>query len=106
MIKCPKCGHAFPESQAKQGAFELFHVLRDQYAQAQGMNKVEAKDSLCVLFGVSVECEKGFKPPKWPGVFVRLWGRLFFRKSTLAYTEAEMSHLIEATQEAIFGGTN
>jgi hypothetical protein len=101
MVECPKCHHRFPESVAKKDAFELFHVLRDQYAEAQGMNKVEAKDILCVQFGVSIECEKGFKPPSWPGVFCRLWGRLFFRKSTLAYTKDEMSKLIEATQEVI-----
>jgi hypothetical protein len=106
MVTCPFCKKSFPDSVAKQSMFELFHVLRDQYAQAQGLNKVEAKDSLCVLFGVSVECEKGFKPPKWPGVFVRLWGRLFFRKSTLSYSQEEMSHLIESTQEAIYGGIN
>jgi hypothetical protein len=103
MLECPKCHHRFPEAQAKQEAFELFHALRDEYSVAQGMQKPEAKDTLCVMYGVSMECEKGFQPPKWPGVFCRLWGRLYFRKSTLAYTPKEMSHLIDGAQEAIHG---
>ena len=94
MIVCPKCKHAFPESTSSREAFELFHALRDDYAVAQGLNKVEAKDTLCVLYGVSLEYGDDFEPPKWPGVFCQLWGRRFFRKSTLAYTPKQMSHLI------------
>ena len=102
MIECPRCHHKFPEALAKQDAFELFHALRDEYAAAQGLGKVEAKDTLCVQFGVSLEYGDDFVPPAWPGVFCKLWGRRFFRKSTLAYTPAEMSKLIEGTSEAIY----
>ena len=101
MITCPKCGHSFPENPASREAFELFHALRDEYAVAQGMNKVEAKDTLCVMFGVSLEYGDDFTPPKWPGVFCGLWGRKFFRKSTLAYTPKEMGHLIDGAQESV-----
>jgi hypothetical protein len=102
MITCPACGHSFPENTASREAFEMFHALRDQYADAQGMNKVDAKDTLCVLFGVAQEYEEPWNPPRWPGVFCRLWGRLFFRKSTLAYTRDEMTKLIDSTQEAVY----
>jgi hypothetical protein len=101
VITCPFCKRSFPEALAKQDAFELFHALRDEYAEAQGMHKVEAKDTLCVLWGVSREYGDYFVPPKWPGVFCALWGRRFFRKSTLAYTPREMSKLIEGTEESI-----
>jgi hypothetical protein len=104
VIICPKCSHRFPEAVAKQAPFEYFHVLVDQYAIAQGLNKVEAKDSLCVLFGISKEYEEPWEPPKYPGVFCRLWGRMFFRKSTLAYSPNEMSRMIQSTQEAIHTG--
>jgi hypothetical protein len=104
MVTCPFCKKSFPEAQVKQEAFSYFHVLVDQYAIAQGLSKVEAKDSLCVLFGISKEYEEPWEPPKYPGVFARLWGRLFFRKSTLAYTKDEMSRLIEASEEAIHTG--
>ena len=52
-VVCPRCHFRFPLEAASQGAFELFHVLRDQYAEAQGLSKIEAKDTLCILFGVS-----------------------------------------------------
>lgn len=101
MITCPRCKHRFIENTSSQQAFELFHALRDEYAKAQGMNMVTAKDTLCVMFGVSLEYGDDFNPPKWPGVFCELWDRRFFRKSTLAYTPKEMAHLIESTEEAI-----
>ena len=97
MIVCPRCAYAFPEALAKREAFEAFHAIRDEYAAAQGMNKVEAKDTLCVMYGVSLEYGDDFEPPRWPGIFCRLWGRLFYRKSTLAYTPAEMHRLIEGS---------
>jgi len=102
-VVCPRCHFRFPLEAASQGAFELFHVLRDQYAEAQGLTKIEAKDTLCILFGVSEEVGDDFlaKLPKWPGVFCEVWGRRFFRKSTLAYTKDEMTKLIEASQEAV-----
>jgi hypothetical protein len=102
MIECPKCHHRFPENTASREAFELFHAIRDEYARAQGLSMVEAKDVLCVSFGVSLEYGDDFAPPKWPGVFCEVWGRRFFRKSTLAYTKAEMSRLIESSQEAVY----
>ena len=102
MITCPRCHHRFPENTASREAFELFHVLRDQYAEAQGLSKIEAKDTLCVSFGVSLEYGDDFTPPGWPGIFCEVWGRRFFRKSTLAYSRDEMMKLIEASQEAIY----
>lgn len=99
MTTCPRCG--YHEGSASQQAFELFHALRDEYAAAQGLNKVEAKDTLCVLYGVSVEYGEPWEPPKWPGVFCTLWGRRFFRKSTMFYSKDEMARLIESSQEAI-----
>jgi hypothetical protein len=104
MITCPRCKHSFPENMASRQAFEMFHALMNQYAVAQGLNKVDAKDTLCVAFGISMEYGDDFQPPKWPGVFCRpkAWqGRVFFRKSTLAYTPKQMSDLIDATQEAV-----
>jgi hypothetical protein len=101
MVVCPRCHHAFPENTSSREAFELFHAIRDEYAMAQGLNKVDAKDTLCVSFGVSLEYGDDFTPPKWPGIFCTLWGRKFFRKSTLAYTREEMSRLIESSQEAV-----
>ena len=105
MIECPRCHYQFPEALAKREAFEAFHAIRDEYAAAQGMNKVEAKDTLCVMYGVSEEVGDSFLAnlPKWPGVFCKLWGRVFYRKSTLAYTPAEMHRLIEGSAEAAGG---
>ncbi len=99
MDTCPRCG--YKEGSASQQAFELFHALRDEYAAAQGLNKVEAKDTLCILFGVSVEYHGQPDLPKWPMVPCTLWGRKFLRKSTMFYTKDEMTWLIESTQEAI-----
>jgi hypothetical protein len=104
MIECPKCGHRFPESLAKRSSFEMFHALRDEYARAQGIGMVEAKDTLCVMFGVSLEYDDDFQTPKWTGRFCELWGRKFFRKSTLEYTKEEMHTLIMFSEEAIHGG--
>lgn len=105
MITCPRCSHRFPENTSSRQAFELFHALMNEYARVNGLNRVDAKDTLCVLYGVSVEFEgKEWTPPKWPGVFCRptcYQGRVFFRKSTLAYTPKQMHDLIEATQEAV-----
>lgn len=107
MVTCPKCGHKFPENIASQQAFELFHALRDEYAEAQGLKKPEAKDILCVSFGVALDIEdESFWEhlPPWPGVFCEVWGKKYFRKSTLAYTKDEMSKLINSSQEAVGGG--
>jgi hypothetical protein len=101
MESCPRCGYR-PDS-ASEDAFKLFHALRDEYATAQGMSKIEAKDQLCVMFGISVEYEGQADLPKWPMVACRVWGRKHLRKSTTAYTKDEMARLIEASQEAIHG---
>ena len=104
MVTCPRCKHHFvPAKDVRtEDAFELFHVYRDAYARARGVNNVVAKNELCVHFGPSLEYEPGkFKPPRWPGLFVEVDGWIHFRKSTLAYTKAEMMHLIEATIGAI-----
>jgi hypothetical protein len=105
MIECPFCHSKFPEAIAAREAFEAFHAIRDEYAVAQGLTKVDAKDTLCVMYGVSEEVGDDFlsKLPKWPGVFCRplaFRGRIFYRKSTLAYSPAEMHQLIEASAEA------
>ena len=102
-VECPRCHFRFPLEAASRGAFKLFHALRDEYAHAQAMNLIEAKDTLCVMFGVSVEIGDDFlsKLPPWPGVFCEVWGRRFFRKSTLAYSKDEMTKLIEGSQEAV-----
>jgi hypothetical protein len=95
---CPRCG--YKEGSASQQAFELFHALRDEYAAAQGLNKVEAKDTLCILFGVSIEDEGQLDIPRdW--IACALWGRRYLRKSTTLYTKDEMNKLITASQEAI-----
>jgi hypothetical protein len=66
------------------------------------MNNVDAKNLLCVLYGVAIEYEPGkFLPPKWPGLFVEVNDWIHFRKSTLAYTKDEMAHLIDGTVLAI-----
>lgn len=104
MVTCPRCKHRFPLEQASQNAFELFHVVRDAYAKATGHNNVYAKDELCVMYGVSMEVGDDFlsKLPKWPGVFCELWGRKFFRKSTLAMSKEEMNELIGKSYEAVY----
>lgn len=101
MVTCPKCGHRFPLAQATRDAFELFHVIRDSYARVNGYTKGYAKDELCVLFGMSVEYKEPWTPPKWPGVFCELWGKPYFRKSTLAYTKEEMTQLIDGATGAV-----
>ena len=80
MIVCPKCKHAFPESTSSREAFELFHALRDDYAVAQGLNKVEAKDTLCVLYGVSLEYGDDFEPPKCLACSAKSGGGAFSEK--------------------------
>ena len=102
MVTCPRCKHRFPLAQATQDAFEMFHVVRDAYAKVNNYDKQFAKNELCVLFGVSVECEPGWKYPDWPGMFVNLWGKEYFRKSTLAYTKLEMTQLIEGATGALY----
>ena len=104
MVRCPRCGHNFVPSQdvRSESSFELFHVLRDIYARARGINNIDAKNELCVKYGVAVEYEPGkFVPPKWPGLFVEVNEWIHFRKSTLAYTKEEMAHLIDGTTLAI-----
>lgn len=98
---CPRCG--FRPDSASGEAFRLFHALVDEYAAAQEMSRHEAKDTLCVLYGVAVEYEDGMVFPKWPMVGCTLWGRRFLRKSTTAYDKEEMARLIERSQEAIHG---
>jgi len=102
--KCPRCGHVWSDgAKRSDDQFKLFHALCNEYARAQGMDQVTAKDTLCVLYGVSEEIGDDFlsKFPKWPGVKCELWGRRFFRKSTLFYTKEEMSGLINGASEAI-----
>ncbi len=104
MITCPRCHFHFVPSPAvrSEDAFSLFHVYRDAYARARGKNNVDAKNELCVKYGVAIEYEPGvFRPPSWPGLFVEVDGWIHFRKSTLAYTKDEMHDLIEATMVAI-----
>jgi len=104
MVVCPRCRHHFVPSPVvrSEDAFELFHVYRDAYAKARGISNVVAKNELCVHFGVALEYEPGtFKPPRWPGLFVEVDKWIHFRKSTLAYTKAEMADLIGRTEVAI-----
>lgn len=104
MIRCPRCGHNFVPSHdvRSEDSFELFHVYRDTYARARGIDNVTAKNELCVKYGIALEYEPGkFLPPKWPGLFVEVDGWIHFRKSTLAYTKSEMAALIDATALAI-----
>jgi hypothetical protein len=104
MVHCPRCGHNFVPAKdiRTESSFELFHVYRDAYAKARGISNVAAKNELCVHFGVALEYEPGtFKPPRWPGLFVEVDKWIHFRKSTLAYTKAEMADLISRTEVAI-----
>lgn len=104
MITCPRCHFHFVPSPAvrSEDSFELFHVYRDAYARARGINNIDAKNELCVKYGVAIEYEPGkFVPPKWPGLFVEVDDWIHFRKSTLAYTKEEMARLIDATALAI-----
>lgn len=104
MIKCPLGGYCYKSrTEARsEDSFELFHVYRDTYARARGIDNVTAKNELCVKYGVAIEYEPGkFIPPKWPGLFVQVDDWWHFRKSTLAYTKAEMAALIDATALAI-----
>ncbi len=110
MVRCPRCGHNFVPSPGarSESAFELFHVYRDEYSRLSGLSPVNAKNWLCVHYGVAIEYEPGkFVPPKWPGLFVEVDDWIHFRKSTLAYSKKEMAHLIDGTAQAICeaGGT-
>jgi hypothetical protein len=97
VVKCPWCGKRFePHTDiASMDSFELFHVIRDEYSKATGMNLVDAKDTLCLKGGISIVFHPDFTPPKWPGCFVEYRDEIYFRKSTLAYTKPEMAQLIE-----------
>jgi len=100
VTRCPRCGHHFVPARdlRSDSSFNLFHVYRDAFAKHQGWSNVYAKNWLCVHYGVAVEYEPGtFKPPKWPGVFCEVDDWVHFRKSTLAYTRAEMTDLIART---------
>ena len=100
-MKCPHCGKAFTPALASNDAFELFHVIRDQYADKKGMDKIEAKNELCLRFGIYIEYRDTFKPPEWPGVFIDYHGEIYFRKSTLAYTKREMMELVDKASMAL-----
>lgn len=104
MIKCPLGGYCY-KSRAElrsEDSFELFHVYRDEYSRLSGLSPVDAKNWLCVHYGVALEYEPGkFVPPKWPGLFVEVDEWIHFRKSTLAYNKKEMAHLIDGTAQAI-----
>ena len=102
--KCPSCGFVWTDgAKRSEEQFRLFHALVHEYSIAQGMDMVTAKDTLCILYGVSLEIGDDFlaKFPPWPGVKCELWGRKFFRKSTLIYRKKEMTALIEGATEAI-----
>jgi len=104
MIHCPLGGYCYKSrtETRSEDAFELFHVYRDAFARCKNWSNVYAKNWLCVHYGVALEYEPGtFKPPKWPGVFVEVDEWIHYRKSTLAYTETEMAHLIDGTTQAI-----
>lgn len=104
MIKCPLGGYCPRADLAtrSEDSFELFHLVRDAFAKCKSWSNVYAKNWLCVHFGVALEYEPGtFKPPKWPGLFVEVDEWIHFRKSTLAYTKAEMRDLIDRSTEAL-----
>lgn len=83
-------------------AFRYFHALMGRYAEGLGLDKVWAKEELCLLHGVALPYDDGFEPPDWPGHFVEYHGRIYFRKSTTAYTKEEMAALINGTIAALF----
>lgn len=103
MTKCPLGGYCYRNQSAirSEDSFDLFHAIRDAYADAQGYDKVLAKDELCCLFGVAIEDEGQLDIPKdWIACVV--WNRRWLRKSTLKYTKAEMTKLIEKSINAVY----
>ena len=83
-----------------EGLFKAFHVYRDQYAAAQGLEAEYAKALLKLKYGPSVPYTTvDFRPPlDWKFCrFVEIEGRIYCLKSTLTYTAEELSRLIEST---------
>lgn len=103
MVTCPRCHYHFVPRQdvRSEDSFELFHVIRDAYCRATGYSSVYAKNELCILHGVAVEYHEPFTPPPWPGVFVEIWNKIYFRKSTTQYSKDEMARLIEGATSAV-----
>ena len=90
---------------AHEKAFKAFHVYRDQYANAQGLDKEEAKALLKMKYGVTVPYVEGFKPPvDWGrGRFAEVEGRIYYMKSSTTYTMEELTVLIQGTITEING---
>ncbi len=88
---------------ANEKAFRLFHVYRDQYANAQGLEKDYAKALLKFKYGADViPWRPNFKPPlNQKGSFLEVEQRIYWMKSTTIYTTEELNVLIEGTIKEI-----
>lgn len=76
-------------------AFRLFHALRDEFADAAGLDKEEAKALLKHRHGKSIPYVDGFVPPLGErGGFFMVSGQLVWLKSTTVMTTDELSKLI------------
>jgi len=81
--------------------FLKFHALRDEYADATGLDNEYAKQELKHLYGVTIPYTEGFKPPTRPGKFVEIYGAIEFQVSTRNYTTEELMRLVDGTECAL-----
>jgi len=81
-----------------------FHALINRYRDALGFSMEEAKNELCIQFGITVKVDnwEDFDPPDWGGTFVLYFNELYFRKSTREYTTVEMKALIDGIKLACY----
>lgn len=79
------------------------HALIQRYRQAMGYSMSEAKNELCIEFGIAEEFrEETFDPPPYTVRFVLYHGKLYMRKSTPEYTTGEMKTLIDGIKMACY----
>jgi hypothetical protein len=79
------------------------HALIHRYKDVLGYSMEDAKNELCINFGISVLYEpESWDPPDWGGHFALYHHELYFRKSTREYTTVEMKALIDGIKLACF----
>jgi hypothetical protein len=83
-------------------AFKKFHALRDEFSDATGYDKEEAKALLKSRHGKCIPYIDGFVPPVGErGEFFEVSGRILWLKSTTVMNTDELMKLILGTERDI-----
>ena len=83
-----------------QNSSNLFHKLRDRYANAVGYDREYAKAELKHLYGVCIPYTSDFRPPERTGRFVEIYEQIEFQISEAEMSKEEHTRLIEGTIDA------